>query len=627
MVFIQPTTLMIVISFSAFLVYLYFGIYVLRLNTKAKANQLFFFLCMAFAVWSLGRTLSFAAFDKDMSWFWYKFAALGWTVFGGLFFHFCLVLTLRDRASGKWWMWVLLYIPPLFFVYKVFTGHLLINDFTFSDYGWIEIAAPVTVPYLAFNLYYILWVLAGIILVFNWGRKSLSEIDKKQSQIIVWFSIIILPIGTLTNILLPAMGITQIPPVAHITVIFWMGAIWYAMVKHKLMVLTPEIAVNQIITRVMDLLVMTNPKGDIIKTNTRIQQLLGFQEKELLGKHITEIVEEKEFYLNEMEQISFDLNSNKSIDLTYTTIKGKGIPVRVTISGIKNEHGIALGLVLVAQDMRQTKQLEQEIMERKKIAEELTESNERLKELDKMKSNFLSSVSHELRTPLTSIKGFAHILQKKLEDDIFPALTTDTQKKSKSIDQIRKNLDVIISEGERLTLLINDVLDVSMLEAGQAFLEVKQISVSDIMHELVALTSQMFEQKGITLTLDVPAGVPEFCGDRDKVLKVLVHLVSNAVKFTEKGGVICRVVRLDAEMKFSVIDSGVGITQEKSKRIFDKFMQGSEVLTGKSPGTGLGLAICKQIVEMHGGRLWVESNPGQGSDFSFVLPIIKQALT
>lgn len=624
MVFIQPITLMTVISFSVFIVYLYFGIYVLRLNTKAKANQLFFSLCMAFAVWSLGRTLSFAAFDKDMSWFWYKFAALGWTVFAGLFFHFSLVLTSRDSTSQKSWMRILLYIPPLFFVYKVFTGYLLIKDFTFSGFGWQEIAAPVSAPYLAFNLYYILCVLAGIILIFIWGRKSLSEIDKKQSRIIGWVGIIILPLGSSTNVLLPALGITQIPPVAHIIVLLWMGAIWYAMVKYKLMVLTPEIAVNQIITRVMDLLVMTNPEGNIINTNTRIQQLLGFQERDLLGKHITEIVEEKEFCLSEMEQISFDLTSNKSVDLTYKPITGEGIPVRVTISGIKNEHGITLGLVLVAQDMRPTKLLEREIMERKKIAEELTETNERLKELDKLKSNFLSSVSHELRTPLTSIKGFAHILQKKLEDDIFPALTTDTLKKSKSIDQIRKNLDVIISEGERLTLLINDVLDFSMLEAGQALLEVEQISVTNIMQELMALTSHMFEQKGITLTLDIPAGAPEFSGDRDKVLKVLIHLVSNAVKFTEKGGVICRVVRLDAEMKFSVIDSGVGITQEKSKLIFERFLQGSEVLTGKSPGTGLGLAICKQIVEMHGGRIWVKSNLGQGSDFSFVLPIVKQ---
>ena len=621
---IQPITLLTVISFSAFFIYLYFGIYVLLLNTKAKVNQLFFLLCLAFAVWSFGRTFSFAVFDKDMCWFWYKFASMGWTVFAGLFFHFSLVLTSRDRTSQKSWMRILLYIPPLFFVYKVFTGYLLVKDFTFSDFGWQETAAPVSASYLAFNLYYILCVLAGIILIFIWGRKSLSEIDKKQSRIIGWVSIIILPLGSSTNVLLPAMGITQIPPVAHITIIFWMGAIWYAMVKYKLMVLTPEIAVNQIITRVMDLLVMTNPEGNIINTNTRIQQLLGFQERELLGKHITEIVEEKELCLNEIELVSFDSISNNSIDLTYKPITGEGIPVRVTISGIKNEHGIALGLVLVARDMRQTKLLEREIMERKKIAEELTESNERLKELDKMKSNFLSSVSHELRTPLTSIKGFAHILQKKLEDDIFPALTTDMLKKSKSIDQIRKNLDVIISEGERLTLLINDVLDFSMLEAGQALLEVEQISVSNIMQELVALTSQMFEQKGITLTLDIPAGVPEFSGDRDKVLQVLVNLVSNAVKFTEKGSVICRVIRLDAEIKFSIIDSGIGITKEESKWIFEKFMQGGEVLTGKVPGTGLGLAICKQIVELHGGKIWVESNPGQGSDFSFVLPIITQ---
>jgi signal transduction histidine kinase len=137
----------------------------------------------------------------------------------------------------------------------------------------------------------------------------------------------------------------------------------------------------------------------------------------------------------------------------------------------------------------------------------------------------------------------------------------------------------------------------------------------------MAATAVLFEHKSLELVKDVEDGLPDINGDRDRLVQVVINLISNAVKFTEQGSVICRARHKDSHILVSVIDTGTGIDEADRRRIFDKFMQGGDTLTDKPQGTGLGLPICKEIVEHHGGRIWVESEPGHGSTFSFTLPL------
>jgi signal transduction histidine kinase len=265
-----------------------------------------------------------------------------------------------------------------------------------------------------------------------------------------------------------------------------------------------------------------------------------------------------------------------------------------------------------------------EIAERKKMEEELLQYNERLKDIDKLKTNFLSTVSHELRTPLTSIMGFAKVINKRLDDVILPGIEPADKKTVKAAGRVRDNIDIIIAESEKLNALINNVLDIAKMNAGEIEWKMEIVRLTEVIELAAVATLPVFEQKGQKLIRDIHQGLPEVMGDRSRLAQVLINLISNAAKFSNNESVACRASYNGGEITVSVIDKGLGIAAEEQDNIFEKFQQVGDTLTGKPPGTGLGLSICKQIVEHHGGRIWVESELGRGSTFSFSLPVIQE---
>ncbi|MEH2442499.1 PAS domain S-box protein [Nostoc sp.] len=242
------------------------------------------------------------------------------------------------------------------------------------------------------------------------------------------------------------------------------------------------------------------------------------------------------------------------------------------------------------------------------------------KEIDQMKTDFISTVSHELRTPLTSVLGFASIIKEKLETDVFPMLSAEDRKLQKTIKRVGDNLNIIVAEAERLTSLINDVLDIAKMEAGKVEWQMQPIDPRELLDWATNSTASLFQTNGLRLVSEIEPGLPQILGDRNRLLQVLINLISNAVKFTESGCVTCRVKQENEGVCISVIDTGIGIAPEDQPKVFEKFRQVGDTLTDKPKGTGLGLPICKQIVDHHGGRIWVESESGNGSIFSFIIP-------
>ena len=265
-------------------------------------------------------------------------------------------------------------------------------------------------------------------------------------------------------------------------------------------------------------------------------------------------------------------------------------------------------------------QLFEEVQEAKMVAEEASKNAEKA---NQAKSAFLSTVSHELRTPLTSVLGFAKIINKRLDEKIFPLVDKKDSKVHKTVGQITENLKVVISEGERLTHLINDVLDLAKIEAGKMEWNMETVNMAEVAERAIAATTSLFANKNLKLVKNIDTDVPEISGDRDKLIQVIINLISNSVKFTEKGSITCNVFQKENELIVSVTDTGIGIAKADYAAVFEQFKQvGGDTLTDKPKGTGLGLPICKEIVEHHGGRIWLESELGKGSVFSFALPVI-----
>ncbi len=264
--------------------------------------------------------------------------------------------------------------------------------------------------------------------------------------------------------------------------------------------------------------------------------------------------------------------------------------------------------------------LAQDKMRRQQIA--LTQANEKLTELDQMKTNFLSTVSHELRTPLTSVIGFARIMQKKFDSVLYPALADNADKKVvKAIRQVMDNTGIIVEEGERLTSLINNVLDLAKMEAGRVDWNIVDLNIEEIIDRGIASTSSLFAVKPVLMVKKISENLPLCLGDHDRLIQVVINLISNAIKFTDEGSVTLTAELGADELIVSVIDSGTGIKAEDQALVFEKFKQVGDTMTDKPQGTGLGLPICKEIIEHLGGRIWVESKIGMGSTFSFSLPL------
>ncbi len=278
------------------------------------------------------------------------------------------------------------------------------------------------------------------------------------------------------------------------------------------------------------------------------------------------------------------------------------------LSTVASAVGVAIHNAKLFEDARQARA----------AAEEARAAAE---EADAAKSSFLSTVSHELRTPLTSVLGFAKIIRRRLEERLFPLIPEDDKKVQQTKRQVVENLDVVVSEGERLTKLIDDVLDLAKIEAGKFTWNMGSVSVSDVMERAIAATASLFEAKKLSLVRTIEPGLPTVHGDHDRLIQVVINLISNAVKFTDSGSITCAASQRDGELLVSVTDSGIGIAPEDQSKVFEKFKQVGDTLTDKPKGTGLGLPICKEIVEFHGGHIWVESAPGHGSTFSFTLPV------
>lgn len=285
---------------------------------------------------------------------------------------------------------------------------------------------------------------------------------------------------------------------------------------------------------------------------------------------------------------------------------------RVMVASVAQEEPLGLDEVMNILDeashiRAHSKALEEKSRELEHATAELRAANTRLKELDQLKDDFMSSVTHELRTPLTSIRAFSELLH----DD--PKIHLEDRKRF---------LGIIVSETERLTRLVNQVLDLASIESGHGEWTAGEVTLSELILQSIEATEQLFRHKNAIVETDIPINDAPVSADSDRLMQVMLNLLSNAVKFipTNTGKVVVSLTSEHDSYRVSVADNGPGITEQKHEIIFDKFQQGDDVNGANPMGTGLGLPISRQIIEHFGGHLWIESTIGNGATFHFTIP-------
>jgi two-component system, NtrC family, sensor histidine kinase KinB len=339
-----------------------------------------------------------------------------------------------------------------------------------------------------------------------------------------------------------------------------------------------------IIRSVDDGLIVVDEKLLITNINPKARSIFGVDPEEGLGKHILEVVRDNQIF----QALKGSLETGQSPHLAegediLTVQQGEETQhYQTAILPMRSRAGVIPGAVLVLRDIT------------------------RLKELDRLKSEFVMTASHELRTPLTSIGMSVSMLMESAA--------------AKLTDQERELLDVCHEEVNRLKALVNDLLDLSKIEAGKLELFFEPASPSFLSQQAVAMMRNQYESKGINLIDEVPTELPEVQADPNKIVWVLVNLLANAVRYTPAGGnVWLRGERLGDMVQLRVQDDGPGVPREMQSRIFDKFVRLDH--GEATSGSGLGLAISKEIIRAHRGVIWLESEPGQGSIFNFTLPL------
>ncbi|NJD77007.1 MAG: response regulator [Candidatus Methanoperedens sp.] len=384
-------------------------------------------------------------------------------------------------------------------------------------------------------------------------------------------------------------------------------AIEMALFKHKMQKELNESRewFNTTLRSISDGVITTDQKGFVKFMNPVAQFMTGWEQEEARGKLLMDV-----FYISGESKdsaiylIGGETGSIKGCQAALVSRNKTKTCIDLRSSPIRDENGNFKGTVLVFRD----------ITEQKK-AEEIRIEKERLAYASQAKSEFLANMSHELRTPLNAIIGFCELMKQKVHGEL-------TEKQEHYVDNV-------LTSGKFLLNLINDILDLSKVEARKVELSIEQISVPDAINEALTLISEKAAKHNVSLKMDFDPQLGLIEADRQRFKQILFNLLSNAVKFSkQEGGIVTISTKKEGEMaKISVSDTGVGIKDEDIGKLFRTFGQLDTGSSRKFEGTGLGLAISKNLVELHGGEITVESRYGAGSTFTFKLPLAAKKRT
>jgi|GEM_PF-1576493 len=556
------------ISFLVFAIYLFIGIYVLKLSPESKLNRSVFILSVMFAIWSFACTFYYSAPDQASAWFWYKVSAFGRCAYPVGLLQIALILTRNDEVFKKWYHYLILYVPALFFIYETVSGSFTGPGLVWINSMWIDIATSWW--YSSYTVYFTALPVLSYLLILRWGRRSESPREKKQVNIIVLTAIVAFVPGYIVNAVLPFINIFVLPSIGQILALIAFLGIGYAISRYKFLKITPDVAVDEIISRTTDIIIFLNKRGEILNINEQAERILGYDKKEIIGTKWTVLLPEE--CIKPVERKIVDMiNENApekqyiEMDLNYLSQQNEQVPVKMYFSVIRDEYEIR-GRLIVAQDMRQTEKLEKEINAKEKALKE--------------KEMLMKEIHHRVKNNLTVISSLLSLQSRYIQDDKTRSMFQESQSRARSMALIHERLyksDNLksIDFGDYIGDLAGELLETYSLNNGNVKLN------TDVDKEI------------LDVDLAVPLGI------------IINEIISNSLKYAfagdKKGYINLKFHRKDEEFVLIVADNGNGIPENFNYEDSDS----------------LGIRLINSFVEQIEGKMEIKSD-AKGTSFKIV---------
>ena len=552
-----------IVTFSGFLILVFLGLNLVYRSQGKSINLIVGIWLFSASIWALGQTFMYRATDFDSVLWSIGLAHLGVFILSSTTLHFALSYPSKRKITYNRFMLLLIYLLPVIF-YLVF----LTVDRNFAIVG-----------YLSFFMVYF-FVASGLIL-FTYSTLKTEGIKRKGSALLTLgvlvglFSSVLYELGVIPS--------TTLFPIS--------GVLFsYAIIKYKLVDITPCNAAEKIIDTMADCLVLTDENNRIKRVNKSFKTILGFRDSFVIGKEINS------FFKADLFE---DLNEGKIIRNYQDVVQNKNedtLNVSVNASSIRDQDSKIAGFIYTFTD----------ITDQKKSEEKLKDRTMQVERLLKQKDEFIHLLAHDLKSPLTPLNAFLPMIRKRVKDE----------KSSELIDIAIKNVSTI-------NKLIDDALELARLEAVETEVDFQEIDLDSIIDRTIGENQMFLEKNKFLVEKNIDKEI-HFYGNEFQIKEVFNNIISNAVKYTpeDKEGLLLITAYVEDDfVKVSISDNGRGLSLEEKERVFDKFYKYGKSRSGMQ-STGLGLSLCKNIIDKHGGKIWVESDgKGKGSTFSFLIPI------
>ena len=596
-------------SFFSFLhffnsiVYVYLAVYIFIKNPKALLNRLCVAFLLCFCLWSFSFVFLHHPFcSKSLAKLFVNISSIGWCSFSSFFFWFILAFTGKKKILKKKWFYLLLLGIPLVFIYQQWNGFIFV-DYIKEYYGWKGLYGKSIWPYLFFS-YYLSFMIAGLYFNFDFMRKAPNAVLKKQAAIIFFTMVVILTLGTVTDVILTLANIHIIPNIADTFMLIWASAVVYAIARYKFLTITAATAADNILSTMYDSLILLNMAGEIITVNKAAADLLGYKPDELKGEPANLLFGKEELSEDWFNNI-VSQNDLKNKEFIFKTRQGKEIPMLFSVSTLKDHTGNPAGIVCIAKDISERKKLEEETFNTKKL-----ESIGML----------AGGIAHDFNNLFAIIMGNLILARDEISSD----------------EKSRRSL----LKAEQVSLKAAELARKFTTFSPGIWLKKDKVILNRILKDARDV-EPLKMNINVIYDIDIPNDLAPINGDETQLTQVMQNLFLNAAAAIEdlpdpqKGKISVRAENTTVEdaqdekstdillkkgkyVKILVKDNGIGISPENIEKIFDPYFTTRDKTDQK--GLGLGLTLCYSIIKKHDGHIAVESEPGKGTTVTLYLP-------